>query len=409
MYSCPTTPQREEVAMKLALSGTTALAALRMLRTRRAKAIEKPARCDLPVPSHEPAKRWTRETVLAALGPYARSEVCVAVPEAKHRIRAKGVRCVVHARGIPKDSYIDLGDGLALPRPELLFVELGTVLSPDAHLLVGLELCGTYSLAGGFLLPQATTAEKIRAYLGELGRVDGMAQARAVAGRLLDNAWSPMEAGCTLLIRDRIPYLGYGLGDITLNERVGIDEGTARSRVPDIVFRGTKVGINYDGEGHLDLGGIVSATTASVLNPESSAAARALDKAMRGVREKYVDDNRRDRDLMSEGYVIFTITKEDLYEEGAFDSVMLQVMTAIERDPNGRSMRRQRRAVLNRRLARERQLRIWSLLPGKTGEEARARLEGQLGPQGRVADALLTRRGVVLRDERDVEDAADTL
>ncbi len=47
---------------------------------------------------------------------------------------------------------------------------------------------------------------------------------------------------------------------------------------------GTPVGINYEGEGHLDLGGIVSAATEAVLNPGSPAGQRGLDEQLEAVK-----------------------------------------------------------------------------------------------------------------------------
>ena len=52
---------------------------------------------------------------------------------------------------------------------------------------------------------------------------------------------------------------------------------------------------------------------------------------MRSVREKAVDDVRRNRELAADGLTVFPITKEDLREKGGLDRVMRQVVESIER------------------------------------------------------------------------------
>ena len=89
-----------------------------------------------------------------------------------------------------------------------------------------------------------------------------------------------------------------------------------------------------------------------------------LARAVREVRAKVVDDIRRNRELAAAGYTVFPVVKEDLYEDGGLDHVMLQVIEVLEKR-DGRDMD-VRRCMLGVGRAREqRQELLWSLLPGR--------------------------------------------
>ena len=93
----------------------------------------------------------------------------------------------------------------------------------------------------------------------------------------------------------------------------------------------------------------------------------ALDRVVRDVRAKAVDDIRRNRELAAAGYVVFPVIKEDLYEEGGLDRVMMQVFEALEAFGHC-DMSRQRRMMNSKLLRAKRQELVWSLLPGKHRE-----------------------------------------
>ena len=103
------------------------------------------------------------------------------------------------------------------------------------------------------------------------------------------------------------------------------------------------MGFNYDGRAHLGLEAIVEA-------------ARKGDPAaaMREVREKYLDDLKRNRELAAMGRIILPVTSSDLFAPGGLDAVMLEAALAME-EFDGRS-------ASHLRGSRRQQL-IWSLLP----------------------------------------------
>ena len=153
-----------------------------------------------------------------------------------------------------------------------------------------------------------------------------------------------MEALVACLLTLGYGHLGYELGPLELNPRV--ETKAEKTRVPDILFSGTHLGINYDSSMHLEN------------------------------RDHLVDDKRRTRELLCAGYSVLPITSEDLSEEGGFDRLVGQVMDFLESE-SGRKLDRQRTFMARKRVRRERQDLIWSLLPGERGarisREAKAR------------------------------------
>ena len=302
------------------------------------------------------AKRLTVPWLNSGLPPTEKHPLYAMVPSAEARIQARCVRNTVCSRDVP---MIELPDGVRCVSPEHLFLEMGAYMDPAVHLMLGMELCGSYSrdpvdprnADASFFLPPLTSAERIRDYVGQthLRRIEGLEQARWISKLVLDNAWSPREALVAALIVLPLEELGFGLGPIVLNKRVFTNQlqlGPAgrESRVPDILFEGSHIGLNYEGSPHFG----------SEQEDET--------------RLRIVADKLRDRDLIISGYTVLPVVNEDLAERGAFDTLMLQVMDLLEEETGLRAEFR-KEEFFRVRLARRRQRLIWSLLPGKRGEE----------------------------------------
>ena len=362
--------------MRAAVNGLTALRALRVFRASRAAL---PAERVLPPsPDPSPRRRWCASLLpLARLAldepPSAEHPVELVVARAGERVQARFVTCSVHPTRLPAESFVDLGDGLFVPCPELLFLQLSRVMMPEALALVGYELCGTYARdprnpqVGDvtYDVSPVTSASAIASYLDACGVHSGVTESRRMLARVRDNSWSPMESVVALLAALPVNELGYEFGDIALNVRRGASPelvalGVRESRVPDIEVAGTHVGFNYDGRGHLDL--------------ESIAAAAATGDAtseLQAVREKNYDDIKRDRELAAGGRIIFPMVSQDLYAPGGLDAVMLEAAQAIH-EIDGRSLTNIHAAMCEPYRSRRQRL-VWALLPwGKGVEYARA-------------------------------------
>lgn len=257
------------------------------------------------------------------------------MPEQNARIRSNVARNTIYTHGLPANHVIEVADGVQISCPELLFIELGTIMSPVVQLLVGLELCGRFSRCGAeprngpvtFGVKQVTTAKKIRAYLANANDVAGLERSRRIAEWLMDEAWSPQESVVDALARMPLHELGYELGELRLNPRV-MAGGDAellvakRSRVPNTLVVGTSVGFNYHGGPHFGEDFDEDAEPNFQQNGVT---------AIGPLRASIVTDKHRDRDLLVQGLSVLPVTKEDLLERGGLDCVMLQAMSIIER------------------------------------------------------------------------------
>lgn len=320
--------------------------------------------------------------------PYG-SPLNIVVADNAHRPRSKYVQAsaYVSERSLVRKSFIEVMPGLAISSPELLFLEMADSMSLPEHLMLGHELCGSFSrdardpLNGDVALqvPPLTTKARLEAYCNAARWSRGGALACRTLALLADNAWSPTESLVAALASLPLVECGYELGPCILNKRVenqGLVAKASRfaARYPDIMFQNTPVGINYDGTVHLDLNAIVRAALNLREEPGSAAFDRELDLVVRQVRAKAVDDIRRNRELAAAGCIVFQVVKEDLYEENGLDHVMMQVIEAIERY-SGHDMSEHKRALENKFLRAKRQELIWSLLSGKHQSFASGREE----------------------------------
>lgn len=380
MISWPNQNLDPGATIRLTVNKLTALRALRVYRQE--GRVLPAARCCLPEPSPSPRRRWSARLVpIERLSldrpPTAECRIDVVVPSARTRMQASFFSCTVRSRGAEEPEYVDLGGGLFIPCPELLFLELADCMSPHALALVGYELCGTYARSAAaprlgetvFGLQPATSVARIGEFLDGRSDVPRVLLARHALARVADNAWSPMESILALMMRLPVHELGYGVDEIALNTRHDmapelVDQGVRVSRVPDIEIVGTHVGLNYDGRGHLDLDSVAR-----------DARTGDAGLAMRAVREKHLDDLRRNRELAAQGKVVLPVTSEDLFAPGGLDALMREVVM-VAREFDGLSMSSTRAALDSPNLSSDRQRLVWSLLPWTHGaHHARNMLE----------------------------------
>ena len=124
--------------------------------------------------------------------------------------------------------------------------------------------------------------------------------------------------------------------------------------MPDIELAGSSVGFNYDGRDHFDLDAIARA-------PDRDALAKAAS-----VRQRYVGDLRRNRELAAQGRIILPVVSENLFGPGSLDTLVLEA--ALTMEALGERSSKDVRALLESwPYAHMRQLLVWSLLPWRKG------------------------------------------
>lgn len=385
--------------MRITFNAQTALLITRTLRTKRTAPAKWGKHVELIAPSPSPSKRFTKKLFdLPQLGlttlPSAHSPISIAVPNKASRLRMAGACNTIYGsdRSLPPRSFIEVGEGIAISCPELIFLEMAGVMPLMQLVMLGHELCGTFSrnphdpINGDVTLScaPATSRERIEAFARKARWNANARRALEAIAYVADDAWSPTESIVATLASLPTQEFGYGFGRCILNKKIDTSTGLAlaigkESRRPDILIKGTSVGLNYDGAVHLDLDSIVQAAMELERHPEQAAAQLACDAIVRKVRAKAVDDIRRNRELAAAGFLVFPVTREDLYEEGALDTVMLQIMKAIE-NQDERDMSRQKHLLEIKYLRGKRQELIWSVLPGKHPKRS-AKLLGPAQPQ----------------------------
>ena len=370
--------------MRITFNAQTALLITRTLRANRVDPAVWGKRIDLIPPDPSPGKRFTKKLfdmphLGLALTTGKHPDLDVAVPGKELRLRMNGAHNTIYGstRSLPPHSFIEVDDGIAISCPELIFLEMVDVMPLMRLVMLGHELCGTFSRdphdprngEATLSCPPLTSCERIEAFIRETKWNAHAEQALRALSLVSDNAWSPTESIVAAVAS--LPYeeWGYGFGRCILNKRIDTSTGLALatgkdSRRPDILFEGTPVGLKYDGAIHLDLDAVAKAAMELERNPGEAANQQAFDAIMHEVRSKAVDDIRRNRELASAGYIVFPVTKEDLYEEGALDTVMLQVMKTIE-NLTGKDLSREKRLLEIRFCRGKRQELIWSVLPGE--------------------------------------------
>ena len=134
-------------------------------------------------------------------------------------------KCHVLTGNIPQGAFWRIGDNVYAASPELLFVEMATRLPFIDLILLGLELCGTYTLradgAFGFEnCPAATTRKQLASFTERAKGMRGATTARSALRWVIDGAHSPMESALMLFLCLPVRLGGYAFPFPDLNPEV---------------------------------------------------------------------------------------------------------------------------------------------------------------------------------------------
>ena len=326
--------------MGITLAYNSALHVLRLLRAK-GKDVKGMDRTTISRPVPWVGKRWSVADFLPSQWSWqsvnAHDPLHIMVADPSDRVWLRGVKSHVCTRDLPPGSIVWVDEHTSMVSPPLLFLQMARYMSLPSLVMLGYELCGHYSrnaadpsngpITDG--LRAAMSVEELTKYLQSAKSGWRLQQARKAAGYVQDHAVSIMEGLLSTIYSLPVKDLGYGMGPVTLNERVSLGgEEHGRSRYPDIMFSFAPIGINYDGSDHLDLDGLIACATQAERADEDHRMEAQLDleDKREAVRAKVVDDAARNRQLAACGRIVFPATKENVFTEGALDKFTREML-----------------------------------------------------------------------------------
>lgn len=192
---------------------------------------------------------------------YNLSQVDILLAKTKNCHCTKKVKRHCYTNTLPNGSFLEIDKSTSIVCPELLFCQLAHKLTHANLMILGLEMCGDYSLdpnaEKGFVgnLKPITSRRKIQNFIEKLGKLNtnfkGIKRAREIASFLGDGSASPQES--RLYTALSLPHRlgGYCLTNAQLNHKITLSK-TGRTicrqnvLVPDLSIRKNKIAIEYD-------------------------------------------------------------------------------------------------------------------------------------------------------------------
>lgn len=209
-----------------------------------------------------------KRTPYEALGlrpPSEHSPLYILVPRVDRRRRVKHVRQRLFGATLPRHSFVRIGTEVYVPTPELTFLLMAHYLNLHELIVLGMELCGHYRLAGAntccplksnrtiYNQASLTTPQRLSDYLDHVERVRGLPLAKLACGYLAADSASPMETALYALLCLPRNQGGYGFPRPVLNVRrrvtVQAERVTlSRTLVPDLLWPEALLDLEYDSE-----------------------------------------------------------------------------------------------------------------------------------------------------------------
>lgn len=309
--------------------------------------------------------------------PTADDPLHVLVPQLTGRPRMAYVRTHLTRQNLPSRSILWADECTSIVCPELLFLQMVSVFSFPALVLLGYELCGNFSRSAldplnGHVemnIPAATSVDRIREYILASSYGRGASVALRALDCVSDHALSAPEALLAAMYSMPTNEAGYDMGPITLNEKVRIncngDSARKQHRYPDITLSSIPIGINYDGEGHFELDGLKDLIrhAESLEGEEYEATRELIHHKLDSIRKKMLDDNMRNRELAAAGRIVMVVTKDDLYGKGNLDILTRQMLDCAH-NAFGLDVQKHVRILDDTDAARDRNELLESFLPG---------------------------------------------
>ena len=253
--------------MTLYLCGTAALDVMRYLRSTNDGLIpgDKAMPRKLGGAVHGEAQLRSLPDDALRLLEHVDGKVEALVPRHEMSTITSRLRTHVWSHPITSGSFINLHNGIYLSSPQFLFMQMAPLLDEVELAMLGLELCGFYSLwrmpsmfrsreekeQGGatYNLAPVTNAKTLAAYVDRMAGERGAVKARSAVRYVLDNAASPMESAVYLLLCLPRHMGGRGLPAPEFNVSVRVTTSpTHEKRYPDLYWRSTGLDVEYQSD-----------------------------------------------------------------------------------------------------------------------------------------------------------------
>ncbi len=241
--------------MPVILSHSSALERLRSVPPR--FDTSKPLDRSSSVPSDRPDCRRLARLDFKALG-VSQEPIHLLVPGQTRGNRSK--RFCFHALDsctFPFAALRTLGADIYTAGPELCFIQMTRKTSHVGAIVLGYELCGSYShfaplVSGFYERPPLTSKKRIGQLLGQLKGYRGMDKGRSALPYILDGSASPMETvlACMLTLPNDLGGEGFIMPELNLVVALSEAEkqmtGTDTCRI-DLAWTEKHIGLEYYG------------------------------------------------------------------------------------------------------------------------------------------------------------------
>ena len=206
------------------------------------------------------AREWA--CTARALKQFKFADICrpgmpmdILIPTYAHLHTPKGF--TFHGVGghLPKGSFLDIGNGMLVCAPELVYIQLCQGATLRECIDIGCFLCGTYSLeptvrSGVVERKALTTRDDLDTFLKQAKRLRGARNAAAALPWVLNGSASPKETELALLLYLPFAMDGFGFEKPVLNHVVDLDSaerklvGTENVRI-DVYWPKQRIGFEY--------------------------------------------------------------------------------------------------------------------------------------------------------------------
>lgn len=169
-----------------------------------------------------------------------------------HMRNTKTFICHLRSCKVPQNHILEVGEGLYVVSPELVFLQMTEQLSVREHIGLGFELCGIYGIYGNGLFKREplTTVKRLDAFIATADHVRGARKGSQSLRYVLEHSASPMETALTMLLC--LPYRmgGYGIERPFLNYRIHSNKISNLSGCYecDLYWPLIKLAIEYDSD-----------------------------------------------------------------------------------------------------------------------------------------------------------------